>query len=84
MPRRISALDSLGRTAWPWIVFNADGQAQARGATFKEAVRRAEHAEGLRGDGHRQFLVAKNTSTGVHWNRFRGSWWPAEGARAKA
>lgn len=72
MPRRVSALDSLGRTEWPWIVFDRDGHAQARGETRTAAINRHERAEGW--CHHRRFAVAKNTTTGEAWYRLNGSW----------
>ena len=73
--RAISAGDSLGRKAWPWIVFDRIGMAMARGATRLAAQRRAERAEPY---GHKQFLIAKNARTGASWVRLGGSWWPGE------
>lgn len=74
MPRRVSALDSLGRTAWHWMVFDRDGKAVCRGAMRLDAIRRAERAEGRYA--HGQFLIVKNTRTGEEWVRRGGSWFP--------
>lgn len=72
MPRRVSALDSLGRTEWPWIVFKRDGQAAARGSTRVGAINRYEHAEGY--CNHAQFALVKNSATRETWHRLGGSW----------
>lgn len=80
MPRAVSALDSLGRTQWPWIVFDYGGQAQARGPTRLGAIRRAERAEGRYA--HRRFLICKNRATHERWVRLNGSWYRSQTEKA--
>lgn len=80
MPHRVSALDSLGRAEWPWIVFDRAGQTVCRGGARVEAIRRAERAEGRYA--HRQFLIVKNKNTGEAWVRLNGSWFPRAGRKA--
>lgn len=72
MPHPVSALDSLGRTDWPWIVFDRDGQARARGPSRVSAINRHERAEGW--CHHRAFAVVKHAATGEAWYRLNGSW----------
>jgi len=72
MPRRVFAFDSLLRTDWPWIVFDRDGHAQARGPTRLGVIVRHQRAEGW--CHHRKFAMVKNLSTGEIWDRINGSW----------
>lgn len=72
MPRRVDALESLSRGDWPWMVFDRDGHAKARGATRVSAINRHEHAEGW--CHHRAFAVVRNLATGEAWFRLNGSW----------